>query len=545
MLKITGTLLVLAALLLLFALGGYQLRSSTEPRVAGAAAEMLISGDWVVPKLNGEPFLEKPPLSLWLDSAAMRVLGVTPLAARLASALAGIATVLVLFTALRRWGRPTGEALLAGALLLTMAAFWSNTRQVGEDALLTLGTTLALCCYFQATRRRDGRAWIGYALGIAIATLSKGVLGLALTGMVIFAYLLITTLQARRLRWGDWLRPALATLPGLIPVGLWLFFLYQRGGLDAVAEILLANSVGRFAGDFDNGGHFEPVYYYLVKLPEIFQPWTVPALLGLWAGLKKASADRTALFLACWLLAPFVLLSLSSGKRMVYLLALYPAAAIVAAHYCHGLWRRLRAGDKGAARRARILAGCYTLALCALAIGLVATLVKHKAPLAGIIGAGALLLLCCTGAWRALRQREYPGFAAACVTLFGVAYLTYAAFVLPAQDRKETFQPLFSQLRTLREDGYELALYRPSERLAGGMVFYTQSVTPNLRDADELAAFLRADRRVAALEAGVAPDLNSAALSHITIARTFTVGKRDYYLLERKPDSAPLEPAGR
>lgn len=529
MTRITATLFLLAALLFLFALDRYELRSSTEPRVAGAAADMLIYGDWVIPKLNGEPFLEKPPLSLWLESAAMKLFGITPGAARLASALAGIGTALVVFGALRLWRRPPGEALLAGVLLITMAGFWTNTRQVGEDALLTFGTTLALCAFFQASRHRDRRAWKLFALGIAIATLSKGMLGLALTGVVIFSYLLITSVQKRRLYIGDWLRPALMTLIGLIPLCIWLFFLYQRGGGDAVVEILFANSIGRFKGDFDNGGHFEPIYYYFTKLPEIFQPWTLLALLGLWSCLKKAGGDRTALFLACWVLAPFILLSLSSGKRMVYLMALYPAAAIIAAHYCCALWRRFVARDKAAARSLRMLSLLYALLLSGLAIGLVAMLIHHKIPLFIAIAIGALLALCCVALWRALLNREYPGFAAGCAAIISIAYLAYAALILPAQDHKETFAPLFAQLQTQQNAGDQLALYQPSERLSGGAVFYTGARLPELNDADALRNWLgSSENHVAVLEAGIAPDLQG-----LSIVRTFRVGSRDYYFLAR------------
>jgi len=528
MTKTTSTLFLLAALLFLFALNSYQLRSSTEPRVAGAATEMLIYRDWVVPRLNGAPFLEKPPLSLWLDSAAMRLFGITPMAARLASALAGVATALVVFWSLLRWRRPRGEALLAGVLLITMAAYWSNARQVGEDALLTLGTTLALTAYFSAVRRHGARNWLLFALGIAIATMSKGVLGLALTGVVIFAWLVVTTMQTQRFTVGDWLRPALATLLGLVPLALWLFALYRQGGADAVAEIILSNSVGRFAGDFENGGHFEPFYYYLAKLPEIFQPWTVLALLGLWAALRKAASDRAALFLSCWILAPFVLLSLSSGKRMVYLLAIYPAAAILAAHYCGDLWRRFIAHDDGAARVLRVLSWLYALVLSALAIALTATLVKHKAsPLATAVAALALLLGC-IALWRALRHREYAGVAAACAAIMSVAYLSYAALVLPAQDRKETFQPLFAELQALKNSGHEIALYQPSERLAGATVFYTASKAPVLHSAEELEAYFATGNAVATLEAGVMPALHNAK-----VLETFSIGKRDYYIVGR------------
>lgn len=71
-------LFLLAGLLFFFDLGNHQLQGSTEARVAGIAMEMHLDDDWVTPRLFGEPFLEKPPLSLWLDAGAIRVFGGTP-----------------------------------------------------------------------------------------------------------------------------------------------------------------------------------------------------------------------------------------------------------------------------------------------------------------------------------------------------------------------------------------------------------------------------------------------------------------------------------
>jgi len=90
-----ASLFLLAALLFFFALGNYQLQGSTEARVAGIAMEMHLDNDWVTPRLFGEPFLEKPPLSLWLDATAIRVFGGTPWAVRLASAFAGLFSVMI------------------------------------------------------------------------------------------------------------------------------------------------------------------------------------------------------------------------------------------------------------------------------------------------------------------------------------------------------------------------------------------------------------------------------------------------------------------
>lgn len=115
--------------------------------------EMHLDNDWVTPRLFSEPFLEKPPLSLWLDAGAIRAFGGTPWAVRLTSAFAGLFSVMLLYAMLRRLGRPVTVAWTAAILLATMASYWSNVRGVGEDALLALGVSTALLAFLAGQRQ--------------------------------------------------------------------------------------------------------------------------------------------------------------------------------------------------------------------------------------------------------------------------------------------------------------------------------------------------------------------------------------------------------
>ncbi|WP_207888330.1 glycosyltransferase family 39 protein [Pseudomonas sp. 30_B] len=466
-------LILLGGLLFFTALGNHQLQGSTEPRVAGIAMEMYLDHDWVTPRLNGLPFLEKPPLSLWLDVTTMRLFGPTALAARLASAFAGLFCVLLLYGMLRRIGRPPLLTLSAALMLMTMASFWSNARQVGEDALLALGVTLALLSYLQAWLRSPGKPghWLAFALGITLSTLSKGVLGLALPGVVIFTCLLWDTFARRRLEIGAWLRPALWTVLGLVPLLVWLMFLYRDGGVAALQEILWTNSVGRFSGSFSEAGHFEPFYYYLVRLPQAFLPWNLLLYLGLWHFRKRLASDRYLLFFCLWLAAQFTLLTFASSKRMVYLMSLAPAAAVIGAEYGRELLQRWQARDAEWARRGR------------------STLL-------------ALMLL-------------VPGF-----------YLGYALWVEPRADQKESFLPLTQEIRQQESAGRQVTLFQPSERLAGAAVFYSRSRLPALDTQEQLMAQLtQPGGHVAVLESLETPQPPLSVLQH------YRVGQRDYYFV--------------
>ncbi|MHC8341990.1 ArnT family glycosyltransferase [Pseudomonas sp. RT6P73] len=473
------SLFLLAAVLFFFALGNHQLQGSTEARVAGIAMQMHLDNDWVTPRLFGEPFLEKPPLSLWLDAGAIRAFGGTPWAVRLASAFAGLFSVMLLYAMLRRFGRPKAIAWTAGILLATMASYWSNVRGVGEDALLALGVTMALLAFFQGQRQSTLGNALLFASGIAIATLSKGVLGLAMPGVVIFAYLLAETLMDKRLKLSDWLRPGLLTLAGLIPLMIWLAVLYQRGGAQAVGEVLLTNSVGRFSGSFVEAGHYEPFYYYLAKLPQAFLPWNILVYLGLWHFRKSLMANRYLLFFTLWIVAQFVMLTLASSKRTVYLMSMTPAAAVIAAEYASVLYERLKLREE--------------------ASNLLGNMARHRRGVAiGVIG------------------------------LVIGSYLVAAQWALPHADRKLSFLPLTAQIQTMQANGQHVALFQANERVGGASVFYTQRVLKGLDTEAQLHEFLAASPSNVAVMSG-----ENEPAAPLKVLKTMKVGRQAYYFVNQ------------
>jgi len=478
-------LLVLGFLLFFSALGSHELQGSTEARVAGIAMAMHLDNDWVVPQLFREPFLEKPPLSLWLDAGAIRVFGGTTWAVRLASAFAGLFSVMLLYGMLRKFGRPRTLAFVAGLILATMASYWSNVRGVGEDSLLSLGVTMALLAFYQATRPESERSgsnlgtWALFTLGMVIATLSKGVLGLAMPGIVIFVYLLCTSLMDKRLRFGDWLKPGLFTLLALVPLLIWLGFLFQRGGMQAVGEVLWTNSVGRFSGSFVEAGHYEPFYYYIAKLPEAFLPWNILVYLGLWHFRKSLVRNRYRLFFSVWLVSQFTLLTFASSKRTVYLMSLTPAAAVLAAEYAGVLLERLK-------NRAQVSP-------------LAKQVYEHRR---GLIGGFFTLVVAC--------------------------YLITAFWFAPKADARQSFVPLISQIQALQAEGKDVVLYQPNERIAGASVFYTQAYLAILQTEPELRSYLAAKPGNVALL-----DHTDQLTAPVTVVKEMAINRQPYYFVEQ------------
>src|SRR5579862_7326538 len=148
-----AALLAAGTLLFLVNLGGPALWDIDEGRNATAALEMRESGDWIVPKFNGELRSHKPALLYWLQAAAYAVFGVNEFAARLPSALAALVTVLLVYEMGRRMFN-AGSGLLSGLVLASSILFCASAHFANPDALLLTFTTATLLLF-----------WLGFASG--------------------------------------------------------------------------------------------------------------------------------------------------------------------------------------------------------------------------------------------------------------------------------------------------------------------------------------------------------------------------------------------
>jgi 4-amino-4-deoxy-L-arabinose transferase-like glycosyltransferase len=341
----SGRGLALAACLLIAAtiLGGiasHSLWTPDEPTGAAVGRAMLEGGGLVLTTLNGQPFLEKPPLYWWVQVAGLRAFGFTPWAARLPSALFALLTLGLTYLAGRRLGgRRVG--LLAGGVLATTALFVEDVGRVLVDPALMFFVALshagfALLAEARSTRERLWAARL-IAVALPLAFLSKGVVTLALAAFPPVAYLLVARRgrAMRELLPVAW-RAVVAFAALVVP---WALALYRAGGADAVRECLLHNMTGRFlptaAGEIY--GHRQPPWYYLTNASATLLPWiaAVPGVLRCALGRRDAARPGAAArnLLLATLGLSVVLLSAAASKRELYLLPLLPALAL-----CIALW---------------------------------------------------------------------------------------------------------------------------------------------------------------------------------------------------------------
>ena len=275
-----------------------------EPRYARVAVEMQRASEWVTPTLQGEPWLEKPPLYYWLAGAAFRVLGETEAAARLPSVLAllGLTGATALFGA-RLYGSAAG--LHAGFIAGTSLLAFAYGRAASMDMLLAATVTLAIGLSGLRLLGIAGRtACVGAAAVAGLATLAKGPLGLLLPVLVVGGYLL-STREWRRLR--EVLAPAAVVAFALVALP-WYVAILRDQGRQFVDVFLLNHNLQRFTSEVHN--HPGPFWYYLPVLLLGLFPWSGLALPGLVRSAPRESrADR---FVLLWLLLPLAFFSLAA-----------------------------------------------------------------------------------------------------------------------------------------------------------------------------------------------------------------------------------------
>jgi len=487
---VRDALLILAvgAMLLFTGLGRADLFNPDEPREAEMAREMLVTGDQVVPRLNGEPFLEKPPLFYWLVVTAYRVAGgPSEAAARAVPAIAGLLCLLVTWNMARRlFGDET--ALLAALILLTgFESFWI-ARRVLIDMPLTLAILLAIDALHRVVTAERRAPWttVAWSAGaLAAALLFKGVVGAAIPGLVVLGWLL-WRLDLRPL----WRRGMLAAgLVAIVPVALWVRALGARLGEEAVREFVLVNNVQRFTGGAAKG-HDNPFWYYLPAIVTDFFPWSLllPFVLAAavraslriapWAPAASEAEDRERAALRdllVWFLLPVALLSLASTKRGLYLLPIYPAAAILCG------WWLTRGGPGRIGRWVAVVAGAVMTGVVTFA--LFETRHGNIAVLLGAVGA----VLLARAAWSVLRD-EPRALGTTLASVTGLSLLLAATVVTPSIVNGGTSaRAAATELVERSRAGARIALFDFREGNIGGFTFYAGRTWPNLRGLDTLA----------------------------------------------------------
>jgi len=300
-----------------------------EGRYAEIPREMLVSGDWTTPRLNGLKYFEKPPLQYWATASAYAVFGEHHWTSRLWTALTGFAGILLVwFSGLRLYGRDAANysaLALVGAMFYTLMAHF-NTLDMGVTFFISLGIFGFLLAQTEVNIKNQ-RNWMLLAwAALALAVLSKGLMGLVLPGAALFIYMVVQRDISilKRMHW----------LPGIslfMLVTVPWFYLVMKANPEFFQFFFIHEHLERFTTKVHD--RFEPWYYFIPILLAGMLPWTLvmfDALLKSWKQDKKESRTiNPERFLLIWVVFVFIFFSISDSKLASYILPMFPALALL------------------------------------------------------------------------------------------------------------------------------------------------------------------------------------------------------------------------
>ena len=293
---------------------------------------MLVSGDWLTPRLNGIPFFHKPPYLYWLEAISVAVFGVNELALRLVPALHAGLMLTALYLAARAI---SGEVIARRAVLMlgTSMGFLVGGQYINHDMLVASWIGLAIWCFAFAFMAGDkpnaSLARLGF-VACALGMLSKGLIGIALPGLVIFVWL-IWTRQFRKVAHFPWFSGL--ALFALIAAP-W-YVLAQQRYPEFLNYMFIGQQLNRYTENVFNNP--QPWWFYLVALTLLLFPW----LFFAFGQVRRITAATLASDMLMpepwwklcwtWVLAILLFFSIPSSKLIGYIMPVMPPLALLAA----------------------------------------------------------------------------------------------------------------------------------------------------------------------------------------------------------------------
>jgi len=451
-------LTVLICIFFTFMLENRPLSVPDEGRYVEIPREMVTSGNYLTPRLNGVKYFEKPVLFYWLEAFSIKLFGLNEFTLRLWPALFALFGCLaVAVSGARLFGRRTG--ILSAAVLATSLLYYGLSRAIILDMPVSILLTLSLLSFLMGSHEAPGLKrrlylWGFYAFA-ALAVLTKGLIGILIPGMVIGAWILLLS---------EW--RMLKTL--YIPSGLALFLLIaapwhimvDMANPEFFQFYFIHEHFQRFLTKVH--GRYQPFWYFIpIVLLGLF-PWSAFLLQAVKHSVpsswRERHEHRDALFLMLWAGLVFLFFSASSSKLVPYILPVFPPVALLIGRYLAAAWDSrefpgLRAGF------AIFLIASLLLATAFLALPYYWP-VPEKSQILGAYRYTIAFTLAIGSAatWGLMRYRGL-GRAFITLALTSALFLTQVNAAAPRFDVKSVKQ-LATELKTHLKPGDEVASYR-------------------------------------------------------------------------------------
>lgn len=320
-------------------LGVSAIWDGSEAFYAETPREMLESGDWLSPRFNYEPRVNKPPLTYWAVAVSYKIFGVNEFAVRLPGALAVLGITLFAYGAVRSFYGPRA-ALFAAVITAVTPRIFILGRRLPIDIMLLLFLTGTLFFLLRATTKENAIDWRLAYVFAALGFMTKGPVAVIIPAGALLAWMLCS---------GKF-RELFSTMRFLEGIGIflcisfpWYFLSYLTHGWDYIASFFLSDNLGRFASE--SFGPSRGFFYYIPVWFLDFFPWSIIGLVALTSfrkGFRKRLEDAPFGLTFFWCALVFLMFSLSKNKQEYYIAPMYPAAAILIAGFLDKLGRHDR-----------------------------------------------------------------------------------------------------------------------------------------------------------------------------------------------------------
>ncbi len=297
-----------------------------ESRYAEIPREMIASGDWIVPRLNGLRYFEKPVMGYWLTALSIKLFGENAFAVRFPSAAATVLSTFMIFFLIRRFSGEITAATLAALIFLTSFIVYGIGTFNILDSLLAMFVTASMTSFFFAHnaepfKKKKNVFLLLFGVFCGLAFLTKGFLAFAIPVVAIVPFM-IWEGRFKELFIIPWL-PMIAAVLVVIP---WAVMVHFKAP-DFWHFFIWIEHIKRFLSS--GAQHHESFWYYIYLFPAAALPWTFlfpAAILGLKKTGIKTSITRYAV---CWFFFPFLFFSVSKGKILTYILPCFPPFAML------------------------------------------------------------------------------------------------------------------------------------------------------------------------------------------------------------------------
>lgn len=432
------------------------------------AKEMVLSSDWLSPRIYGNVWFDKPVFFYWMTAISFKLFGFSNLAARLAPAFFSSLGLVLMYWFVNKLSKPS-VAFLAAFIMGTSLEYIALSKLIITDMLFFVCNSAALVFFYLGYIKKEGtnRWYLGMYVSMAVAVLTKGPAGIVLPGLVMMFFIGMqrnwAELKNMSIPSGSLLFLAL-TLP-------WYLSMYAIHGTDFLNTFLGVHNYLR--ATVSEHPKDNVIYYYLIIFLISMLPWSLVAVKAAVQGYKGLKSKPLHLFSFLWILVYFIFYTLMATKYPTYTFPIIFPLSILIALYLDQLL------VQGNTKTIIYWVGLPSLLLLLLYMAISYYYLAGFTPIAVLSSLLVIILF----TWRqAKRQDGKYLFKVLCLCHL-VSYIVLSAFLFPAIAQSRSGKQIAEMISAY--PGYRVGMY---QFYSTSSVYYSGTIGVKLEPSNSVAA---------------------------------------------------------